>query len=390
MPWKETDVLSQRVEFVVRSRSGEESISDLCREFEVSRKTGHKWLRRFSEGGGFSALSDRSRRPRSSPNKTPKVIEDRVVELRQEYGWSGPKLHELMKKEGVEISAPTIDRIIKRRGLVSKEDSNKPATKRFERSRPNELWQMDFKGEYLLPKGGRCYPLSVLDDHSRYAVGVFALTRPNRESVQQSVERCFEAYGLPEAMLMDHGTPWWNSGNEHGLTRFSVGLIKQGINLIYGSIGHPQTQGKVERFHRTMKHAMKHRGVPQSVEGIADALRHFRQVYNEIRPHEALDMDVPSARYRPSPRPFNPYPPEWEYPEGSDIRRVNPPGSLHYRGRRYHVSKALVNEWVWCREIENRLLVTYRHMYIRQIELDTGRTTAVVRPVLDPEVLPKS
>jgi len=385
MPWKETDVLSLRVEFVVRARSGEESISDLCREFGVSRKTGHKWLSRYEEGR-YSALSDRSRRPKRQPNKTPKVIEDRVVELRLEYGWSGPKLQVLLDKEGVLLSTATIDRIIKRRGLVSKEASGKPATKRFERSRPNELWQMDFKGEYLLRGGGRCYPLSILDDHSRFAVGVFALSRPSRELVQPCVERCFEAYGVPEAMLMDHGTPWWNTSNAHGLTRLSVSLIKQGVRLIFGSIAHPQTQGKVERFHRTMKQEMKHRGVPQSVQGIGEALSRFRQVYNEIRPHEALGMDVPSARYTPSQRAYDPNPPQWEYPAGAEVKRVTDAGNLVYKGRQYYACKALAREPVWCREVENRLLITYRHMYIRDIDLDTGRTTAVVRPVSAPKV----
>ena len=189
---------------------------------------------------------------------------------------------------------------------------------------------------------------------------------------------------------MDHGTPWWHANNAHGLTRLSVGLIKQGVRLIYGSIAHPQTQGKVERFHRTMKQEVKHRGVPQTVEGMAKTLSHFRQIYNEIRPHEALDMDVPSARYTPSPRPFNPNPPEWEYPQGADVRRIYDAGTILYRGRLYYACKALAGERVWCREMDNRLLVTYRHMYIREIDLDTGRTTAVVRPVSAPEVLPMS
>lgn len=191
MPWKETDVLSQRIEFVVRARRGDESISELCREFGISRKTGHKWLSRFEEGN-FSALADRSRRPIRQPEKTPKVIEERVVELRLEYGWSGRKLQVLLAREGVALSTATIDRIIKRRGLVSKEASTKAATKRFERSRPNELWQMDFKGEYLLRGGGRCYPLSILDDHSRYAVGVYALARPSRKLVQPCIEKVFQ------------------------------------------------------------------------------------------------------------------------------------------------------------------------------------------------------
>ena len=182
---------------------------------------------------------------------------------------------------------------------------------------------------------------------------------------------------------MDRGTPWWHSGNEYGLTKVSVGLIKQGIKLVNGSIGHPQTQGKVERFHRTMKQELKHRGVPQSFDGMAEALRHFRQVYNEIRPHEALDMEVPSTRYRPSPKSFDPNPPEWEYPEGSDVRRVDQYGNLHFGGTPYYVSKALEEEPVWCRLIDGRILITYRHMYIREIDLASGRTTAVVRPATD-------
>jgi hypothetical protein len=187
-------------------------------------------------------------------------------------------------------------------------------------------------------------------------------------------------------MLMDHGTPWWNTSNAYGLTKLSVSLIRQGVRLIFGSIAHPQTQGKVERFHRTMKQEMKHRGVPQSVKGIGKALNDFRQVYNEIRPHEALDMDVPSARYTPSPKAYDPNPSEWEYPEGADVRWVSDAGNLVYNGRQYFACRALAKERVWCREIENRLLVTYRHMYIRDIDLDTGRTTAVVRPVSSPEV----
>jgi len=311
------------------------------------------------------------------------------VELRLEYGWSGPKLHELLKREKVSLSTATIDRIIKRQGLVSKEASSKPATKRFERSRPNQLWQMDFKGEYHMGAGW-CYPLSILDDHSRFLIGLHALPNQRTAGVYQSLVQTFERYGVPQAMLMDHGIPWWSTSNEQGLTRLAVGLINQGIRLLFSRVRHPQTQGKVERFHRTMKQEIKHRGVPQTVEGMAEALSHFRQVYNEIRPHEALEMDVPSGRYTSSPRAFNQNPPEWEYPEGSDVRRVTDAGNLAYNGRQYYACKALAGERVWCRKIENRLLVTYRRMYIREIDLDTGRTTAVVRPVSTPEVLPMS
>jgi hypothetical protein len=253
--------------------------------------------------------------------------------------------------------------------------------KRFERSKPNELWQMDFKGEYILRGVKRCYPLSLLDDHSRFSVGVFPLKAPSGDQVRRCVVECFEEYGVPDAMLMDHGTPWWHSKNGHGLTHFSVDLIKQGIELIYGSIGHPQTQGKVERFHQTLKRALKHQGVPQDFAGMSKALREFRYIYNEIRPHQALDDATPASRYTPSPKAYDPNPPDWSYPEGADVRTLNSAGCLAYEDSRSFVSEALAGERVWCRRIDNLLVIRYRHMYVREIDIATGRTTAVVRPV---------
>jgi len=381
MPWKGATVVERRFEFVLRARSGGETISDLCWEFGISRKTGHKWLKRYEVEGSVTALFDHSRRPHQSPQKTPREYEERVVELRKLYGWSGRKLKKLLKAEGVEISRSTIDRIIDRNGLIEKRDRHRPAVKRFERSKPNELWQMDFKGEYILRGVERCYPLSLLDDHSRFSVGVFPLRAPSGEQTRRCVVDCFEEFGLPDAMLMDHGTPWWHSRNGHGLTHFSVGLIKQGIGLIYGSIGHPQTQGKVERFHQTMKRSLRHQGVPQDFEGMRRALREFRRVYNEVRPHQALDDATPASRYKASNKAYDPNPREWSYPEGADIRKLNSAGCLDYEGSRSFVSEALACERVWCRRVDNLLVVRYRHMYVREIDLSTGRTTAVVRPV---------
>ena len=276
MPWKGATVVERRFEFVLRARSGKESISHLCNEFGISRTTGHKWLKRYEDRGSITALFDQSRRPHGSPNRTPQGHDERVIELRQLYGWSGRKLKKLLQAEGIDLSRSTIDRIIARNGLIDKRARRRPAVKRFERSKPNELWQMDFKGEYILRGVERCYPLSLLDDHSRFSVGVFPLHAPSGAQVKRCVVECFEEFGVPDAMLMDHGTPWWHSKNGHGLTRFSVDLIKQGIKLIYGSVGHPQTQGKVERFHQTMKRSLKHRGVPQNFAGMRQALREFR------------------------------------------------------------------------------------------------------------------
>jgi hypothetical protein len=263
--------------------------------------------------------------------------------------------------------------------LVDPEDSHRPATRRFEREHPNQLWQMDFKGDYGLHRG-RCYPLSILDDHSRVALGLYALSVQDTASVSSCLIATFERFGVPEGMLMDHGVPWWGNANGHGLTRLSVGLVRQGIQLHFCGVAHPQTQGKVERFHRTLSEAMRHCGRPQTLHGLSEAFDRFRQEYNYVRPHEALEMIVPAERYQPSPKTYNPAPPDWDYPEGAMVKRLNLKGSMYYRYGRHFVCEALGGELVQIEQIGNKLLVRYRHMYVREIDMDTGRSIAVVAP----------
>ena len=381
MPWKETDVRSERIAFVARALSVGSNVSALCREFGISRKTGYKWLRRFDQVGRLSALEEHSRRPQHSPHQTSEAIELQVEALRRRYGWGSKKLQCLLREDGIELPRITIDRILKRRGLVERSSASRPATRRFERSRPNELWQMDFKGEEYRRGRPWVYPLSLLDDHSRYCVGLFALSRPNRASVQRQLIRTFEHYGLPEAMLVDHGTPCWSPTNGHGLTRLGVFLLRQDIRLLYSGIGHPQTQGKVERFHRTLGESVARRGRISTIPECQQVLDHFRQEYNTLRPHEALEMARPAERYRPSQRSYRVNPGEWDYPQGAEVYRLNGAGCLDYRSSRYFVCEALAEERVWCQSFQERLLVTYRTLQVREIDLATGRTTAVVRPV---------
>jgi len=382
MPWMEADAMSERVEFVVRALGGGVVLSALCREFGISRKTGYKWLRRYEQVGSLKDLGEQSRRPHRTPRRTPEEVEDLVEQVRREYGWGGKKLHWVLRqRHGIELPSVTIQRILKRRGLVSTEPRQSSATRRFERARPNELWQMDFKGEYRV--GGnsrRCHPLSILDDHSRYAVGLYGLEDLGHDGAHRSLLDCLERCGVPEAMLMDHGTPWWGTTNGHGLTRLAVFLMDQGVELLHGAVRHPQTQGKVERFHRTLDGSLRHRGLPGSLPEFQVALARFRQEYNEVRPHEALAMAVPASRYQPSRRAYNPRPRAWEYPTGADVRRLNTAGCLDYEGRRYFVCEALAGQRVWCRAFGEKVLVTYRRAPIREIDRAAGRTTAVVLP----------
>ena len=379
MPWGRTDVSEQRIRFVVRAVSGKEQMAALCREFGVSRPTGYRWRRRFEQGGSVTAVVERSRRPKRSPLQTQRPKEERVEELRRKYGWGAKKIEVLLREQDAPLTVTTINRILKRRGLVDKKDSHAPALKRFERPAPNQLWQMDGKGEYRA-NDGTCYPLSILDDHSRYAVGLYGLPAFTAEQVYPCLVRTFERYGLPEAMLMDHGTVWWGTMNGYGLTWLSVRLIEQGIGLLYGRVHHPQTQGKVERFHRTLDEAIRHRGKPQQMAQWPGALEEFRQVYNERRPHEALGMQRPRERYRASARSYQGQVREWEYPEGSEVRRLNPAGCLDWEGERWFVCEALAGRRVRVERVGQLLLVSYRHMYVREIDRKQRCTRPLVLP----------
>ena len=380
MPWEVKDVMEQRIEFVVRVLRKERKMGELCKEYGISRTTGYRWLNRFRETGTFLSLCDRSRRPHSSPRRTPEEQEDRVVELRRQYGWGARKLEVLLKKEGIKRSERTINRILSRRGEIRKEDRRRPALRRFERSRPNELWQMDFKGEYKLESGVCCYRLGIIDDQSRYCVGLWGLSRPTYKAVRARLWEAFAECGVPEGMLFDHGTPWWGTATVLGLTRLAVDLIEQGVCLHWSGISHPQTQGKVERFFGTLGTALRHRGgPPQAFEQWAEVLGEIRQEYNHVRPHEALDMQVPADRYRASPLALQAEPAAWGYPPGWQLTQIYPSGQLRWDGSLYFVSTALRGRQVGVLEVDERLLVRYRQMYLCEVDLKNQRVHSWIR-----------
>jgi len=191
MPWKRMAVSEQRVQFVIRATSGQETMQGLCREFGISRPTGYLWRRRYEAAGSMGGLGEQSRRPQHSPRRTGRELEEQVVALRQEYGWGAKKLQVLLAEQGQAVPVRTIHRLLERRGLIGEEATQAAAVERFERQAPNELWQMDGKGEYRV-RDGTCYPLSILDDHSRYAVGLYALAAFTAEAVAGCLVETFE------------------------------------------------------------------------------------------------------------------------------------------------------------------------------------------------------
>jgi transposase InsO family protein len=258
MAWGTVNVDEQRMRFVVLAGRREKTMQQLCAEFEITRPTGYEWLRRYQRGG-MAGVVEKSRRPQHSPSRTEEAIQQRVVELRQQRpDWGARKIRVLLEWDGVKLPAVTIHRILLRHDLVRVQDRHRPAVQRFERVAPNQMWQMDFKGPvgWNAPMG----PLSVLDDHSRYAIALGQTGSTQAEPVRERLEEAFERCGMPEEMLMDHGTPWWNMRAPSGKTWLTVWLMKQGIQLHFSGYRHPQTQGTVERFHGSLEAARRRRG----------------------------------------------------------------------------------------------------------------------------------
>lgn len=376
MPWRESSTMSLRREFVLLAFKDGVSVSGLCRRFGVSRKTGYKWLGRYA-AEGEAGLEDRSRRPHCSPRRTSTDVERTVLELHERHpAWGGRKLrHRLLNMGAGNVpAASTISRILKRNGRsVAGSRKHRGPYKRFEHVEPNALWQMDFKGDFALDNRSRCHPLSVIDDCSRYCLSLLACDNQREATVRPVLTDVFRKYGLPERMLADNGACWGYS-REQGITRLSVWLIRLGIGIVHGRPYHPQTQGKCERFHRTLKAEVI--GL-RRFRDFADCQRHFDAwvpVYNLERPHESLGHQPPIVRYRPSPREFPESLPTVEYGPGDRVRKVRSNGRIKFRGRLFSCGKAFAGHFVAVRPTceDGVWSVYFAHQKIARIDEREG------------------
>lgn len=372
--------MEQKIAFVKEMPVRQGDFAALCRRFGISRKTGYKWRRRFEDQGTIVSLEDRSRRPHHSPRRVDDELIRRIQELRAPDGWGARKIAYLLWEEGVEVSVATVHRTLLRRKMVSRLDKHAPAPERFERPEPNDLLQVDFKGP--MGRGSvQDQPLTVLDDHSRFVLGLYSMADHSLERVRERLVIVFEKWGCPRQMLFDHGTPWWSTSNGWGLSRLSVFLMEHNIELIFGRVAHPQTQGKVERFHRTLHRSMMRQGVPAKWEQWQGRYDGFVERYNHHRPHEALGMQRPVQRYRPSPRAYQDEVAPWIYPEGLGVKRVDANGMIRVEGRRCFVCEALTGHQVATEQIGQQILVRFRHMYVRELNLRDGSSQGFIHPV---------
>ena len=343
MPWKEVSVMSQRLEFVQMASGEQANIRQLCRHFNISAPTAYKWLHRFKETGRPQSLLDQSRRPHHSPGRTANEIERLVVELRVAHpAWGGRKIRARLLALGYfGIPQPsTITAILARHQLIEpSEAAKRQSFCRFEHPRPNDLWQMDFKGDFAVEQG-RCFPLTVLDDHSRFAVGLAACPGTSTLPTQAALRDVFRRYGLPARITMDNGSPWGCSLKPGAHTLFTIWLLRLGIAVSHSRPHHPQTQGKDERFHRTLQAELLRYVSLQSLAQCQFEFDRWRDLYNCQRPHEALGMQVPASRYLPSCRPFPETLPPLEYDAADIVRKVRGWGHIKYHSKEYFIGQA--------------------------------------------------
>lgn len=370
MPWMERRVKMLRKEFISQSEQEDRNISAICKEFGISRKTGYKWIKRYQESG---SLEDQNRKPKTSRSKTDEKIERLIFELRQERpGWGARKIQAFLCHKGYEMPCVrTVNNILKRNGLISLEASlaRKPF-KRFEREQSNELWQADFKGDILMLDGDRCYPLTILDDHSRYALLIEP--RHDQKDVLQSFIPVFRHYGIPETILTDNGRNF--AGLRDGYTLFERALMDQDILPIHGRVRHPQTQGKIERFHRSMDNEVLKLHRPLNFADAIEVLDHWKSVYNFERPHEALGDRCPAQVYTPSQRSYLEKVQPYDYGSQYHLIKINNWGYLRFADFQIYISETFRDTRVQLipSEGDDSVSVCYRNYIIARVDVTNG------------------
>jgi transposase InsO family protein len=362
VPWKESCAMQERFKFVIEVGKDEKSIAQLCREFGISRSSGHKWLRRYEEEPYPEALEDQSRRPTHSPFRTDERVEDVVVAARKHYPHWGPRKlrHLLLSRrcpgDGAWPSAATIGRILKRHGLVRaprRRRHTPPYTRPFaEVTAPNQLWCIDFKGHFRTLDGTTIYPLTITDAFSRAVLRCEVVLEPNSAEVREILESAFREYGLPEAIRSDNGTPFASTG-PGGLTELSAWWITQRVRHERIDPGKPQQNGRHERMHRTLK---QETAMPPAATARGQQRRfdRWRKEFNEERPHEALAMATPMSMYSPSARRFDEKRGRDQYPFDVERGLVDDNGYIRWQRRRVFIARALHGQLVELRPARKR------------------------------------
>jgi putative transposase len=388
MPWQESCAMDERVRFIADHTSGFWTMTELCERYEISRKTGYKWLDRYRQEGP-AGLVERSHAAHVHGRATPQCMVEAIVGLRRERPSWGPRkiIGKLVERQpGIAWPTPsTAGAILKRAGLVCGRRVRRRAPPRLgELTVPqhaNHVWGIDHKGWIRLRDGTRVEPLTVTDGFSRYLISVGATGSTEYTEAKPLIERAFRDHGLPEVIRSDNGSPFASTGIT-GLTRLSVWWIKLGVRHERIDPGHPQQNGRHERFHLTLLEAMR----PPAANRAAQARRFasFARDFNEERPHEALGQRTPASVYRRSPRSMPARLPEPDYPSGSVLRQVRSNGEIKWDGDFVHICSALAGETVAVEETEDgHWRVRFFDVPIAIIDRDTRKPRRYREPVMN-------
>lgn len=371
MPWECRTVEDQRKEFAQAAMCCS-NFSALCREFGIDRHTGYKWKERYQAN---QPLIDRSRRPHTTPNRTPEEVERLVLAVRANNpGWGARTIRNVLLREGHKNipCAKTVNNILNRYGCISPEESLKhqPFT-RFEKELCNQMWQADFKGEFRMADDHYCYPLDIIDDHSRFALKVTPRLSTANVVIPVFTE-AFREYGLPNSVLSDNGAQF--AGFKKGYTQFERWLMDLDILPIHGRIKHPQTQGKIERFHRTMKHELLNHTSIADIEDAVRKLDTWRDKYNNVRPHEALGMKTPAEVYEPSKRQYIEIIKKYEYGGEYHVIKVNNWGYVRFDKWQVYLSETMIDQYIEFRPSSDgeTFIACYRNYKIAEFDTEDG------------------
>ncbi len=395
MPWKECSVMEERLRFVARLLDGE-GMSDVCREFGISRKTGYKIFNRYRDEG-LEALSDRSRRPVRYANQLPEPVERLIVASKREKPhWGARKIRELLvRKLAGDMRIPaksTVHAVLDRRGLVKRAKQRRrqkaQGTALSEALAPNALWCTDFKGEFRLGNRQYCYPLTVTDQASRYLLAVEAFDSNRQDGVIEAFLQLFRERGLPGAIRSDNGVPFASPNGLYNLSKLSVWWLRLGIAIERIKPGHPQQNGRHERMHLTLKKETTHPAGRNSLQQQA-RFDDFVKEFNEERPHEALGMKTPAEVYRPSMRRYEGLQ-ELDYPFHDKALMVTSCGRICMQRKKINLSTVMAGQKVGLKEVDDGIwLVTFMHYDLGYIDLEQ-RTLQTIDTPFGSSVLPMS
>ena len=394
MPWQECRKVEERMRFVARLLEGEK-MAVLCREFDISRKTGYKIFHRYKESG-TKGFDDRSRRPYRHANQLPFQIETLIVQLRKEHpSWGAPKIREKLRRLHNEIQLPaisTVHAVLHRNGLVPSGGGKKryraEGTAFSVAREPNDLWCADYKGEFMLADERYCYPLTITDYSSRYLLVCDALESTREMYAFTVFERAFKDFGLPKAIRTDNGIPFASRSAFFGLSKLSVWWLRLGIDLERIEPGHPQQNGRHERMHLTLK---KEATKPPAKNFLQQQAKfdQFIDYFNRDRPHQALAMRYPAELYSTSPRAYSGVQ-EVTYPFHDRTVMVTHCGRICIGRRKINLSQVFAGQNVGIKEVEEKIwLVNFMHYDLGFFDHETGRIECAENP-FGAKVLPMS